>query len=162
MFAEVGDECGIKALGGDGQHALDDRGVFGVTQRGVAEQRVDRCQPGVAGADAVASPGLQVLQEGADQRGVEIGDLEAGGRLAGLLRGEGEQQLEGVAVGGDGVRAGLALADQPVGHVGLQGGGEAGHGCRSRCASRRCPARAISSGAADRYQKVCLGSACPR
>src|SRR5256885_5209894 len=42
FLAEVGDERGVKALGRDRQDALDDRGVLGVAQRGVAEQRVDR------------------------------------------------------------------------------------------------------------------------
>ena len=47
--------------------------VFGGAQGGVAEQRVDRGQPGVAGGGAVASDGFQVLQEGADRGGVQVG-----------------------------------------------------------------------------------------
>ena len=62
-----------------------------------------------------------------------------------------EQQPEGVAVGGDGVRAGLPLADQPVGEEGLQGGGEGAHRFASSSASRSA-ASDISSGEADRYQ----------
>ena len=42
------------------------------------------------------------------------------GGLAVLLGGEREQQPERVAVGGDRVRAGVALADQPVGEERLQ------------------------------------------
>ena len=42
----------VEALVGDGEYSLDYVGVFGVAQRGVAEQRVDRGQPGVAGAHA--------------------------------------------------------------------------------------------------------------
>ena len=100
--------------------------------------------------------------EGADQRRVQIGELELGGRFSRSLLGEDEKQLEGVAICGDSVRAGLALADQPLGDICLKGRCKGGHARPSRCASSRCPASAISSGAADRYQKVCLGSVCPR
>ena len=50
--------------------------MLGVAQRGVAEQRVDRGEPGVAGADAVAALVLEVVQERADQRRVEIVDVQ--------------------------------------------------------------------------------------
>jgi hypothetical protein len=52
------------------------------------------------------------------------------------------------------VRAGLALADQPQREVGLERGGELGHGRRLRACSRRAAAKASSSGAAETYQKV--------
>jgi hypothetical protein len=58
---------------------------------------------------------LEVVQERADQLGVQIGNLDLAGRLAGLLLGEREQEPERVAVGGDRVRAGLALALQALG-----------------------------------------------
>jgi hypothetical protein len=51
---------------------------------------VDRGQPGVAGGAAVASLLFQVLQERADQRGVEVGEAESAGRLAGGVLREGE------------------------------------------------------------------------
>ena len=62
---------------------------------------------------------------------------------------EGEQQLARVAVGGDGVRAGLLLPGQPVGEEPLQDRGQVGHGaaCRPACSSRPA-ARASSSGTA--------------
>src|SRR5262249_17352314 len=59
--------------------------------------------------------------------GVEVGDVELAGVLAGALGGEAEQQPPGVAVAGDGVAAGAALADEPVGEERLQGGSERGH-----------------------------------
>ena len=83
------------------------------------------------------------------------------GLLAGAAGGEGEQQPPGVAVGGDGLAAGVPLAGQPVGEERLQGRGERGHG-RSSHASSRCPAAAISSGDAVRYQYVAFGSTWPR
>ena len=75
------------------------------------------------------------------------------GGLPVRLCGEDQQQPERVAVGGDGVRAGLALADQPVGEERLQGRRERGHRQRLLAMrSSRSAARASSSGAADRYQ----------
>ena len=73
---EVGDQCPVEAFGRDRQHPGDGLGVFGVGQRGVAEQRVDRGQPGVAGADAVAALGLEMVEEAGDQRCVEVGQVE--------------------------------------------------------------------------------------
>ena len=75
-FGEVGDEGLVVALGRDRQHPGDHRGVLGVAQRGVAEQRVDRGQPGVAGAGAVAAVVFEVVEERRDQRGVEVGEVE--------------------------------------------------------------------------------------
>ena len=86
------------------------RGVLRVAQRGVAEQRVDRGQARVAGAGAVAAVALEVVEERADQRRVEIRDVEPVRLLAGCVLGEAQQQPERVAVGGDRVRAGVALA----------------------------------------------------
>jgi hypothetical protein len=92
---------------------------------------VDRGEAVVAGRGAVTAPGFEVVEERPDERGVDIGDIEPRGRCAELLLGEAQQQAEGVAVGGDGVRAGPALG-QPLGEVGLQDRGERGHGWPSR------------------------------
>jgi hypothetical protein len=55
-----------------------------------------------------------VREERHDERRVEVLELQPGWRCAGLLAGERQQQPEGVAVGGDRVRAGLTLVDQPL------------------------------------------------
>ena len=68
---------------------------------------------------------------------------------------------QGVAVGGDGLAAGVPLPSEPVGEERLQDGGEVGHG-RSSQASRRRPAAAMSSGDAVRYQYVAFGFTWPR
>ena len=82
----------------------------GCVQRGVAEQRVDRGQPGVAGAHAVAALGFQVGEERGDQRRRPGRRRPAGtGGLPVRCVREAQQQPQRVAVGGDGVRAGLAL-----------------------------------------------------
>jgi hypothetical protein len=114
-LAEVGDDRAVEPLGRDGQDPLDDRRVLGMAERCVAEQGVDGGQAGVAGADAVSPRGSQVVEERADQRGVQVGDPQPRRGAARLLLGEGQQEPEGVAVGGDRVAAGVALPDQPVG-----------------------------------------------
>jgi hypothetical protein len=72
-----------------------------------AEQGVDRGQPGVPGGAAVPPLFFQVMQERADERGVEVGEAEPAGRLPGLVLPEGEQEPARVAVSRD--RVGLAF-----------------------------------------------------
>lgn len=69
---EERDELAVGALVRDGQHPLDELGVLGVAQRCVGEQRVHGGQPRVAGLHAVVALDFEVLQEGADQGGVEV------------------------------------------------------------------------------------------
>ena len=159
---EVGDEVALETLAGDGQHPLDRRGVLGMAQGGVAEQGVDGGKPMVAGAHAVVAVAFEVLQERRDKRGVEVAEVEVAWLCAGPLGGEGEQQPERVAVSGDRVRAGPALADQPLGEEGLQGGRERGHGRARNGLWSRAAASSINSGEADRYQYVPDGLTCPR
>ncbi|HLG07266.1 MAG TPA: hypothetical protein VI409_01195 [Gaiellaceae bacterium] len=127
-LGEVGDQRAVEAFGRHREHALDDGGVLGVAQRGEAKQGVDRCEPGVAGADAVTALAFEVVEEGGDQGRVEIVEVELGWLGAGALLGEDEQQPQRVAVGGDRVRAGVPLPLQPVGEERLQGRSERAHG----------------------------------
>jgi hypothetical protein len=152
VLGEVSDQGLVVAFGRDRQDPCDVGGVLGVTECGVAEQGVDRGEPGVAGPDAVAAAGFQVVQERADRLRVQVGDVQPGRGLARALRREDGQHLERVAVGGDRVAAGLALQRQPVGEERLQGGGEGSHDSPCRWACSLSPASAISSGAAERYQ----------
>ena len=64
-----------------------------------------------------------MLEELADHCGIEVGDVELVWLLAGLFGHISQHQSPGVTVGGHGVGAGLALPDEPLGEVGLQGGG---------------------------------------
>ena len=100
-FGEPGDEGPVEPLGRDGQDPGDRLGVLGVAQGRVGEHGADRGQAGVAGAGAVAAVVLEVVQEAADQRGVQVGDVELAGLLPGALGGERQEQPPGVAVGGD-------------------------------------------------------------
>src|SRR3954454_2881002 len=73
-WGEVVDNGPVPALRRDGQHLLDQRGMLWCVHGGVAEEGVDRGQAGVAGAAGVAAGGLQMLQESADERRVEVGE----------------------------------------------------------------------------------------
>src|SRR6266568_4792453 len=88
---------------------------------------MDRRQAGVACPGAVVPLVLQVVEEAADQAGVELPEVQPERRGSGVVLGVGEQQAEGVAVGGDGVLAGVFLGDHPIGEEALQDRGEAGH-----------------------------------
>ena len=140
------------SFGRDGEHSLDRLGVFGMAQCGVAEQRVDRGEPGVAGGHAVAAIGFQMGEERGDELCVEVADVEPGRCFAGVLLREDEQQSQCVAVGGDGVRAGVTLGGQPLGEEHLDRGRQRGHGRAPLCCSSRRAATANSSGVACRYQ----------
>ena len=74
---EIGHGGLAVACGGDLEHPGDACCVLGVAQRGVAEQRVDRREPGVACRGAVPALALEVDQERADQRRVDVGQVEA-------------------------------------------------------------------------------------
>ena len=77
------------------------------------EQRVDRRQPGVAGSGAVAALPLEVVEEIGHSLRVDVCNRELGGLFAEPRLGAAEQQPGAVAVGGDRMWAGVALADEP-------------------------------------------------
>ena len=81
VVGEEGHELSVDAFGRDGQHPLDQRGVLGVAKRGVGEQRVDGGEPVVAGAHAVVAVNFEVVEEGADDHGVEVLDASLDGAL---------------------------------------------------------------------------------
>ena len=133
-----------------------------VAQRRVVEEGADGSQPGVAGAGAVVALLLEMVKEGADGGGIQVGQVEFEGLLAGPVAHEAQQQAPGIPVGGNGVRAGVALADQPVRKIRLQGRRERAHGLAPCARSRRPAASASSSGTADKYQYVEEGLPWPR
>jgi hypothetical protein len=98
-----------------------------------------------------------VVEERADERGVQVGEIQRGGSLAQPLVGEGQQKPKRVAVGADGVIAGLALPDESVGEERLQGGGEGGHHSTDPIRPKRWATSCISSGVPVRYQYVFSG-----
>ncbi len=104
---EKRDGAFLVVLGWNREHPLDRCGVLGVAQRGVAKERPDRGQAQVAGPDAVAADGLEMLEERRDERLVEVLPAKRGGLGAGRVVGEAQQQPQRVAVGRDRLGAGL-------------------------------------------------------
>ncbi|HEY5149758.1 MAG TPA: hypothetical protein VIJ23_08035 [Mycobacterium sp.] len=70
---QVAQDGPIETLAGDGQHSLRDREGRGVADGRVAHKGVDRGQPGIAGADAVAALGFQVIEEVQHERSIQVG-----------------------------------------------------------------------------------------
>jgi hypothetical protein len=89
--------------------------------------------------------------ERGDQPGVEIAEVQVARLAVKLLGGEADQQPERVAVGGDRVWAGVALADEPLAEERLQRRRERAHEAPPWERSRRPAASWSSSGAASRY-----------
>jgi hypothetical protein len=69
---EEADLLVVAAFARDGEHPSDQRGMFGMPQCGVSEEGSDGCQPSVASADAVVAVRLEVVQECANDLGVEL------------------------------------------------------------------------------------------
>ena len=84
--AEETDLGSVPAFGWDGQDSLDDLRVFGVAQGSEAEQRVDRCQAEVAGGTVLPRSVFEMVEEGRDDRVVEVGDVELRWCPAGAVR----------------------------------------------------------------------------
>ena len=159
---EVGDQRPFETFGRHGQDPADGGGVFGVARGGEAKQRVNRREPGIAGAHAVMSVVFEMVQERRDQFAVDIADVERGWLLACSRGGEAEHQSPGVSIGADGFAAGVALPGQPVGEERLQCGSERGHCPTPRLRSSRSRAAANSCGVSDSYQSVPAGLVWPR
>ena len=152
-LGEVADERAVVALGRDRQHPLDRARVLGVAQRGVAVEASGSRRAGRCGSAALlprsvrGGPGTRRSAARRGRRGrARWADLPV------ALRGEAEQQPERVAVGGDRVRAGVALADQPSVKNACSVGASAVIARLRDGARRRPPASSSSSGAACRYQ----------
>ncbi len=101
---------------------------------------------------AVAALSLQVREELEPERRVELLERQCRGRYAEPLRREGEEQLERVRVGVDGVPAGLALLRQPLAEVGGEVRGEWRHGRPPVSEGRPDPVRDVAHQAGRRLQ----------
>jgi hypothetical protein len=100
VWVQERDGPSLAALGRDREHACDQSGVLGMPERAVLEERVDRPEPHVAGTGAVPTLGLQVIEERADHRRVELRELELRRSGAGsLLSKAWHEQQSGVSVG---------------------------------------------------------------
>src|SRR6266702_6031853 len=125
----------------------------------VAEEGANGREPDVAAPRRVPALALDVVQEGADQRRIEIREAQRGrGLLEPPLR-EAEEQSKGIAVARDRVGAHPSLLEKAVDEERLQEPGEVGRGARHgdrTFRSSRAMARRTSSGTAERYQYVSL------
>ena len=127
-------------------------GMASTRAMSAAKQRMDGGQSGVAAAHAVATLVLEVVQERADQLRVEIFEVKKRRCPACLPGRKHQQQSQGVAVGGNGVRAGALLPGEAVGEECLQGRGQRGHeGAAALCCSQQSDPRSAGHDAA----KVC-------
>ena len=93
---------------------------------------MDCCQADVAAAGAVLAVALEMSQERADQRRIEFRHRQVRGRLAQALLCILQQQTEGIAIAGDGVRTGVALLHQPIHEERLQQSGKRAGGAHGR------------------------------
>ena len=107
---------------------------------------MDGRQAGVAGGDSHASVGFEMVQERADERGVEGLQFELGRRGAGGSLREAEQQSERVTVGGDGVGTAAPLGDEALGEERLERRCQGGHGDTCRVSSTRWRRRPAAAG----------------
>ena len=90
-FGQEGNEPSVEALGRNGKHALDHGSMLGMTKRGVSEQGADRGKPSVTGAHAIFPLLLEVVEEGADECGIESSMSSFDGSLP-CLSGREDQQ----------------------------------------------------------------------
>ena len=84
---EVADLVAGPAFRWDRQDPADGGQVFGVVARCVGEERVDRCQAGVAGGDTVAPLRFQAGEESVDQLRVDLRQIQTRWRGPGRLGG---------------------------------------------------------------------------
>jgi hypothetical protein len=160
VAGEVAEDGLVNALGRNRENALCDGKCGGISEGSVAKKGADRGEAEIAGTGAVAPFLLQVVEKREHGRGIEVLNRQSGGGAPDAPLHEAEEDLEGVAVAGDRLRAGAALGDHPlVEKVPEQGGkGELGgrhwalSWLRHANCSNRCDVTAISSGTAERYQ----------
>ena len=100
----------------NGQHPLDESGVLRCLQSGVAEERMNRSEPQIAGARAIRTGGFQMIQKRRQEGGGQIlkGEFERLGTSSRLYT-KLEQQTKGVPIGVNRVRAGLCVERSSAG-----------------------------------------------
>jgi hypothetical protein len=113
-FSQEGNEPSVEALRRNGEHTLDHGGMLGMPKRRAAEQRADRGEPSVTGAHTVFPLVLEVIEEGADERGIKVVDVQLRRLRAAPLGRKDQHQSQGVPIGSERMRAGLTLTYQAV------------------------------------------------
>jgi len=113
-------------LAGDSQNALRLRHVFGFLQGHVAEEGMNRCQPSVAAACAIAPCVLQVIEKGDQEGHIDLSQSELRGLFLQTLLGKLQEQAERVAVTGDRMRTDTSLPNQSIREEPLEQPGKGG------------------------------------
>ena len=111
----------------DRVHACSHVEAVRVPELDESEEALDRGQPDVTGADAVAPFRFEMVKECEDGVDVEMPDLESAGADAVPVRGEGREQPEARHVAFDGVRAGAPVTGEMLPQERGQRGCEWGH-----------------------------------
>ena len=75
-FNEESDKLSVETFSWNGKHALDYGGMLGMSKRCVPEQRPDGGEPSIAGAGTIFPLLLKVVEEGADERRIQIADVQ--------------------------------------------------------------------------------------
>jgi hypothetical protein len=101
------------------EDTLDQGAVCRLLEGGEPEERADGGQAQVAGPDTGTPLRLEISEEAADKRHIEIVDGQSRGGFTKSRLSKREQQSEGVPVGCDRVGADIALAHEPLGEVTL-------------------------------------------
>ena len=132
------------------------------TERDQAEERPDGSEPVVARPYGAAAVTLEVVEEGQYGVGIQSRKRECCGFGARPVPHEAQQQAEGVAVAGDGLRTGALVGEQVLGEERLQMRADKATRHGRRCphgsppitppGAKRAPAARSSSGVAVRYQ----------
>ncbi len=156
LFVEILDHALFVPFVGHGQHLLAVVEELRLVAGNVGEERPDGGQPGVAAADAVVAPGLEVVEEVPDHCSIDVSDRQVGWCPPEPTGRELQQQPEGVAVAGQRVGAGAKLTCQSVGEECLHMWRQRVNGHSASPSLNGCPDRALtsarSSGTASMYQ----------
>jgi hypothetical protein len=96
------------------EHALRQGAVLWCVQGHVAEKGMDRGEADVATAGAIVAVLFEMIEEYAEERGVQIGQRKRRGRLAQMSLRILQQQTKGIAVAREGMGTHLSLSHEPV------------------------------------------------
>ena len=140
-IADVAEHGTWRLLHGDGEHALTEQREGGFGVENVPEEAVDGGKSGVARANGVAPSGLEVVEEREDPIGREVFDVQCGGGAMHRCGQEAQQELEGIAIRGDGMRADVSLGREMPREERRDEGRQVVDGHRGSPSERRCPKR---------------------
>ena len=156
LACEVTDERSRHPFIRDREDALDERAVLRHFECGVVIKRPQRRQPGISAARSVSSLTFELIEEGGQERSVELDQGQLRRRCSQPLLRVAHEQAEGLRVGRNRARARTPLRDQAFCKKRLTERCEGGLGLHrappSQRASRSRLAADINSGVFVRYQ----------